>query len=450
MSPMRPSRLVLRAVVLATALLTVPASAETRVSAPAVVALPRTQQAAYAAPSDASLLAMLRDRANESRRSYGRETLYTRGTYMTSANRITSALVQSQPVPAVPDGAPMSQLSGTSRPEWYEEQVTGAIDAVIYASRNVLAYPLHTDGGWSVKSVRLADGRIRWGVALVVGWPDPASTSNTGCSADGYCWSTRGLNPHLPWTRNTVTWYLSTSGLPSNGEALMKSAIATLNRVPGFGADIVYGGKTGSTTPNGSNRFLVQFGSCASSSALGCTMSGTQGSYDLIYQAKVVISRAKYDASPGNTSLWTGTLMHEIAHGSGLGHFDSTYGGRYQLMRWTGGPNAIQAGDVNGLRRMAPGGRVSASIRYVRHFGSADLVVLTSNSGLGGIRSISTQCLDADGTWQTVATVAGKWDGRGAERTVGNVSTLGGSRQCRAVVRSKTALVTSPTITVSG
>ena len=449
MSAMPRTRVVLRAAVMACALLTVPASAETRAPV-ASVTVTRTQQAAYATPTDASLTARLRDVANESRRGYGRETFYARGTYLTSANRVTSALVQGQPAPRVPDGAPLSQLSGTSAPEWYEEQVNGGIDAVVYSARNVIAYPLHTDAGWSVRSVRLADGRIRWAVALVVGWPDPATTSNTGCASDGYCWSTRGLNPHLPWTRNTVTWYLSTSGLPSNGEALMKSAIATVNRVSGFGADVVYGGKTSSTTPNGTNRFLVVFGSgCASSSALGCTMAGTQGSYDLIYQAKVVVSRAKYDANP-STSLWTGTLVHEIAHGSGLSHYDGTYAGRYQLMRWAGGPNALQAGDLNGLRRMAPGGRVTASLRAVRHFGNADLVVLTTNSGLGGIRSITTQCLDANGAWQTIATVSGKFDGRGAERTVGNVSTLSGSRQCRAIVRSKTAAVTSATITVSG
>jgi len=445
--PLALRHFTLRAAAAAAVLAALPASTGTlaRVDAPR---LGPTRAVAYSIPADSTLTAELRDDANAARTRAGRETFYSRGTYLTAANRITSALVAGQPVPAVPDRAPMAQLSGTSYPEFYEQQVTGAIDAVVSASHDVIAYPLHTDGGWSVKSVRLADGRIRWGVALVVGWPDPAMTSNASCSSDGYCWNTRGLNPHLPWTRNTVTWYVSTSGLPSNGETLVRNAITAVNRVSGFGADLVYGGRTSATAPNATNRFLIVFGSgCSSSTALACTQAGTQGSYSLVYQAKVVVSRARYDANPSST-LWTGTLIHELGHSAGLSHYDGTYLGRYQLMRWAGGPNAAQAGDLNGLRHVAPGGRVSASMRAVRTLSGWNLLVTTANAGLGGIRSIATQCADASGTWQNVATTSGRLDGRTAERTVGSVAFYG-PRQCRAVVRSKLSAVTTATITLS-
>lgn len=438
----------LRAALAVVAVLAIPATAGAPAAPP--VAVTNAATTAATRPSDATLTGVLRTAADASRRDSGRETLYSRPSYLSAASRITYAIAHAQPIPKVPDGAPVAQIGGASYPEYFETQVRGAINAVVNASHTVLAYPLHTDAGWSVQSAPVGDGRIRWGVALVVGWPDPATPTNSGCASNGYCWSTRGLNPHLPWTRNTVTWYLSTANLPSNGEALMKSAVATLNRVSGFGADIVYGGLTSATQPNGTNRFLVVWGSgCSSASALACTFTGTQGSYNLIYQARAIISRARYNANP-STSLWVGTLIHEMAHGTGLGHYDRTYLGRYQLMRWAGGPNTIEAGDANGLRRIAPAGRVSASIRAVRAFGGFNLVVHAGNAGLGGIRSIVTQCTDASGAWQQIGTVSGKLDGKPVDRTVGSyVALVGSSRSCRAIVKSKTATVTSAVITVT-
>jgi hypothetical protein len=354
--------------------------------------------------------------------------------------------------PAPPgDNAPMAYLAGTTTALTYDLAVADATAAVVRASYEVLRYPMHTDGGWSVVSKRLADGRIRYGVALVVGWPNPNVARTSGCSAAGYCWSNGGLNPHLPWTRNTVKWYLSTSNLPSAGESLVKSAIAKLNAVPGFGAHVVYGGKTTVTGPTSTRRFVVVFGSgCSGTGALGCTITSQQGTYKMVFQAKTIITLSRYRANP-STTWWTGTLMHELGHGMGLGHYDSTYNGSYQLMRWADGPDTIKSGDMNGLRDVAPGGAVSGVLTPRRTTGGYDLVVRTANSGLGGVRAVRTQCTDAAGAWQTVGLAAGTWDTRSTERKVGTYAPpKGASRSCRAIVRSKTDTYTTPRVTVTG
>ena len=116
MSAMRliAPRLVLRACVLATFLATLPASVGTPSQAPRPERVEGLRRVAYAQPTDGALTARLRDAANGARAGAGRETLFSRGTYQTSANRITGALTSGQPVPAVPDAAPTAQLGGTS------------------------------------------------------------------------------------------------------------------------------------------------------------------------------------------------------------------------------------------------------------------------------------------------------------------------------------------------
>jgi hypothetical protein len=398
---------------------------------------------ALALPTDADVAARLHAAADRARRAAGRETLYARGGYQSQAKAIATALVETRAVPSTV--APVAYYGGVATPTTYDTAVTAAIGKVVASAGEVLAYPLHTDGGWSAVSRTLPDGRIRYGVALVVGWAAPPVPTGTGCSTGGYCWSSRGLNPHLPWTRNTVTWYLSTSHLPAGAETLVKTAIANLDKVDGFGVDLRYGGRTTDTAPTAAHRFVVVWGSgCATASALACTTNGMQGAYHYVYQARTVVMASRYAANP-SPSAWLGTLMHEIAHAVALEHFDGTYGGRYQLMRWAGGPNAIQAGDANGLRRLAPGGAVSARLRGVRTGAFYDLVVRTANAGLGGIRAVRTDCLDGTGAWRTVARVTGTWDGRSAERTVG-YATAGAT--CRAVVRSKTRTVVSAKVTL--
>jgi len=227
--------------------------------------------------TDATATAQLHAAADADRRSAGLEPLFTRSAYASAATRIATQLTQNQTVSYPGDDAPVSYLGGTATEDTYDWYVAQAIDSVVYVAHDVLAYPLHTDGGWAVVTRMRSDGLVAWGVALVVGWPDPNVGTTHGCSTSGYCWSNGGLNPHLPWTRNVVKWYLSTSHLPSAGESLVKAAIANINKVSRFGADIRYGGKVTDTAPTAAHRFLVVWGACGSASALACTTTGTQG-----------------------------------------------------------------------------------------------------------------------------------------------------------------------------
>lgn len=403
--------------------------------------------------ADSTATAQLRSAADAARRNAGLDPLFHRGAYGTNATRIATAALNGDPSPDAPgDNAPFVHTTGFAYDLTYQAALSSSIAAVVSAAREVLRYPMHTDGGWSVVSSRGSDGSIRYGVALVVGWPNPTMSRTSGCSTAGYCWSNGGLNPHLPWTRNTVKWYLSTSNLPAAGESLVKSAIAKLNAVRGVGAHVVYGGKTSVTSPTSTRRFVIRFGSgCSSSAALGCTTTSTQGTYRMVFQARTILTLSRYRANP-STTWWTGTIMHEIAHGMGLGHYDSTYGGTYQLMRWANGPDYIKTGDANGLRAIAKPGALSASVSArATTSGAYSLVVRTANAGLGGIRAIRTQCTDASGAWRTVGLIAGTYDTKSANRTVGSFDPpAGSSRKCRAIVRSKTSVVYTGSITVRG
>lgn len=418
---------------------------------------PATQQVrtpmAVGTTTDSAASAQLRTAADKVRRDSGLDPLFYRGAYGTNATRIATAALNGDPSPDAPgDRAPFVHTTGFAYDFTYSAAVTASITAVVNAARNVLQYSLHTDGGWSVVTSRAADGTIRYGVALVVGWPNPTMSRSSGCSTAGYCWSNGGLNPHLPWTRNTVKWYLSTSNLPAAGESLVKRAIAKVNAVSRFGAHVVYGGKTSATAPSSTRRFVIVFGSgCTSGSALGCTTTSTQGTYRMIFQARTIITLSRYRANP-STTWWTGTLMHEIAHGTGLGHYDRSYGGSYQLMRSANGPDYIRTGDANGLRALAKPRSLSVSVSArTTKPGAYSLVVRTANAGLGGIRAIRTQCTDASGAWRTVGLVAGTYDTKAAYRTVGSFDPPAGStRKCRAIVRSKASIRYTGSITVRG
>lgn len=424
------------------------------VLAAAVVSTPSAPAAAAVATTstpvaDDSASAALHAAADDVRAANGLDALYLRSAYASNAKRIATAALTTTSIAGPGDDAPMVWVAGTATDLTYWASVTASIQSVVTAATGVLRYPLHTDGGWSVVTKRLADNRIRYGVALVVGWPTPHVSKSSGCSSSGYCWSNGGLHPHLPWTRNTVKWYLSTSGLPAAGESLVKSAISKLNAISGLGADLRYGGKTSVTAPTSTRRFVIRFGSgCTSGSALGCTITSTQGTYRMVFEAETIVTLARYNANP-STTWWVGTLMHEIAHGTGLGHYDGAYAGTYQLMRSANGPDFVKSGDANGLRVVAPAGRVSASLTAKAATAGYALVVRTANSGLGGVRAIRTQCTDSAGTWKTVGLAAGTWDTRAASRTVGTYDPpAGATRYCRAIVRSKTGVVTTSSVTV--
>ena len=427
----------------------VPGPPVPRETAPATV--PVNDSATTETTVDSAASGRLHGQMDAVRRAAGVETLYWRSAYGTNATRIATAAMNDLAVAPPGDDAPITFVSGITSDFAYRSAVDNAIAVAVRDADEVLRYPLHTDGGWSVVRKRLDDGRIAFGVGLVVGWPAPPVSPSRGCAA-GYCWSASGLHPHLPWTRNTVKWYLSTANLPAAGESLLKSAIAKVNAVPGFGAHLVYGGRTSVTAPTSTRRFVVVFGSgCTKTSALGCTITTTQGSYRYVFQAKVIVTLSRYRANP-STTWWTGTLMHELMHGSGLGHYDSVYNGSYQLMRSANGPDTIRSGDISGLRRVAPGGAVSAKLTpRPRSAGGYSLVVRTANAGLGGIRAVRTQCTDAAGAWRTVGLIAGVYDSRARDRVVGAFTPPAGrTRYCRAIVRSKTRVYTTARVAVTG
>jgi hypothetical protein len=396
------------------------------------------------AAADPTATERLHTAADGYRHASGLETLYGRTGYLATARSIATSLVETQPITGPADSAPIAYLGGITAPDIYDAVITSAIDSVVQSANAVLAYRLHTDGGWAVVTKTLPGGSIRYGIALVVGWPAPFVPTTTGCAnSSGYCWSTGGLNPHLSWTRNVVRWYLSTANLPANGQSLVKTAIANVNAVSGFGASLVYGGLTTDTTPTAAHRFVVVWGSgCTTAGSLACTVAGTQGTDRFVYQARTVVTASRYAANP-NTAWWVGTLMHEIGHAVGLAHFDGTYAGGYQLMRWAGGPNTIRPGDANGLRRIAPPGAVTASLRGVARGGGYDVVVRAANSGLGGVRSVRADCLGTDGAWHAVGAVSGWFDGRSVDRTL---ATVGAGSTCRAVVRSGDRVAVSTSV----
>lgn len=381
--------------------------------------------------------------ANAERASAGIESLYPRSGYNATAQAMATSLVESTPVALPADGAPAVYAGGIAPLGSYDFLVAATVANLVQAIHSALAYNLQTDVGVAVVTRAWSPTELRYGVALIVGWPAPPVATDSGCTtAYGYCWATRGLNPHLPWTRNQVKVYLSTSQLPSAGESLLRSAIGTFNQVSGLGADVVYGGRTTDTSPTSAHRFLVVWGSGCASTSLACTTTTTQGTDHFVFQARTAITPSRYAANP-NTALWVGTLMHELGHALGLGHYDSAYGGTYQLMRWANGPNAIQHGDANGLRRMAAPGTLVVSLSGVRGSTSYALVVRTTDYGFGGIRAVRTDCLDMAGVWRTVGRVDGTFDGRTADRTVGSAAP---GRTCRAVARSKGRMVVSASV----
>jgi hypothetical protein len=422
--------------------------------APAATAAPSATTAATAATAstttftdtpalDRAMTSRALAAANAVRAGAGIESLYPRSGYNTTAQSMATALVERKPVALPADGAPAVYAGGIAPLNGYEFVVDQTIGNLVTTLDAALTYELHTDVGVAVVVRAWGPYNVRYGVALVAGWPAPPVATDAGCvNASGYCWSARGLNPHLPWTRNQVKVYLSTSRLPAAGESLLKTAIATLNKVSGFGADVVYGGRTADTAPTTAHRFVVVWGSGCDSTSLACTTTTTQGTGHFVFQARTAVAPSRYAANP-NTALWVGTLMHEVAHAVGLGHFNGTYGGRYQLMRWANGPNTVQSGDANGLRRVDPAGALAVSVSGVRNGAAYSLVVRTTNSGLGGLRAVRTDCLDAAGVWRTVGRVDGVFDGRTADRTVGSADP---GRTCRAVARSKARLVISAAV----
>lgn len=401
-------------------------------------------EAALSAEHTAELL-----RAVNQRRAYhARDAVFGRASYVHAARGAALRLARGENVTALDvDGAPAIWTGLTSADPQHAVRV--AIREVVDRLDGFLRDDVYTDAGWAVATQPSRSG-TRIGVALVAGWPAPRTTSTQGCGA-GYCWSSRGVNPHLPWTRNQLGVFVSSAGLPSDGEAIVRAGIARLNQAPGLGADLVYGGRTADRADSRAHRFVVAFtGGCPTRRALACTDLRVHG-HDQVHGALVRVMRSRYLDRP-DRELWIGTVAHELAHALGLGHYDKWVDGRRQLMYSGVGANTVQSGDATGLRRMAPPGRLSVTLRIVgRTLATMQATVAVGADGLGGVRLVWVECTDVYGRWQSVAGVTGTFDIRYAGYALSwpRGTGLPRSAQCRGRARSKAASAVSPAVAVT-
>ncbi len=424
-----------------------------------VAALPGPHSGAATASGaavDSSLTGVLHSAMDARRRAHGLDPLFSQSSYVAQAETMARTLANGGSVQQPADGTPASWVAWNVLAATVQSDTRDAAAELVDALDAVLRYPLHTDGGWAAAVANLGNGYARIAVTGLVGWARPNVGANAGCSGSGYCWSARGLNPHLPWTRNRLPIHLSSAGAPAAADSLLKAAIARINAAPGLGADVVYGGRTSATDPGAGHRFLVQWRSTSAcgSSALGCTLNDTQGSYKLIFGSRITILSGRYYANP-STEQWVGTLTHELGHALGLGHYGGTYGGHYQLMKPSAGPHSPQSGDVNGLRTLDRAGSLAARLTPAAtrfHGGSqARMTVRTRGTGLGGVRSVTIQCLDARGVLRTIARRTGAWDILGRDHVFTWTVGSGGAytSRCRALVTSKLARTYSASVTVT-
>jgi hypothetical protein len=422
--PARPWRLVARVALAVATIVAVPT---------ATLGAPGPLGGATRAADPAGTLLAALDRA---RAAHGREPLFPRADYAERARAAVSSVAEGANVPVQVDGA---ALVSAVVPGHDTGAVEHAMAGVVARLDRVLASELYTDAGVAVAKVATSRGDRSVAVA-VVGWPRPARVTEAGCSVAGYCWGNRGLNRHLPWTRNRIEVRLSTANLPAGAAAVVRAGIVRLNQVPGLGADVVLAGTTPHTAPAGDHRFVVAFGSQASCGAgiLACARPFVYGDGQ-VHAGAITLVRTRWD--PRQAELWTGTVAHELGHLLGLTHYDARRADGYQLMSRHARTNVVRSGDAAGLRAIAPPGALATSMRLVSSVvtvgGHATAVVRASSDGLGGVRSVGVECY-AGGRWTGVARVGGVFDSREREHVLSWAVSAGPAlRWCRSVVTNK-------------
>jgi hypothetical protein len=342
--PARPWRLVARVALAVATVVAVPT---------ATLGAPGPLGGATRAADPAGTLVAALDRA---RAAHGREPLYPRADYAERARAAVSSVAEGANVPVQVDGA---ALVSAVVPGHDTGAVEHAMAGVVARLDRVLASELYTDAGVAVAKVATSRGDRSVAVA-VVGWPRPALAAETGCSVAGYCWGNRGVNRHLPWTRNRIEVRLSTVNLPAGAAAVVRAGIVRLNQVPGFGADVVLAGMTPHTAPAGDHRFVVAFGSQASCGAgiLACARPFVYGDGQ-VHAGAITLVRTRWD--PRQAELWTGTVAHELGHLLGLTHYDARRADGYQLIK------PARPDQRGALRRRggAAGARAAGDARHV-------------------------------------------------------------------------------------